>query len=144
MPDSFARDLGIGMPAQLTSGNGEPYPGAVSAVSPEVVNGEVTARLRFTDKQPPGLRQNQRLSVRIVMDTRRDVLMVERGPFVEQDGGRFAYVVDGGSAVRKPIQTGAASLDAVEIVSGLKAGDRIVVSGTDQFDSADRVRISGN
>ncbi|HTL13982.1 MAG TPA: efflux transporter periplasmic adaptor subunit, partial [Thermomonas sp.] len=48
------------------------------------------------------------------------------------------------SAVRKPIQTGAASLDAVEIVSGLKAGDRIVVSGTDQFDSADRVRISGN
>jgi HlyD family secretion protein len=144
VPESFARDLGIGMPAQVSS-SGAVYPAEIAAVSPEVVNGEVTARVRFAQgRQPPGLRQNQRLSVRIVMDTRRDVLMVERGPFVEQDGGRFAYVVDGGSAVRKPIQTGAASLDAVEIVSGLKAGDRIVVSGTDQFDSADRVRISGN
>lgn len=59
VPESFARDLAIGMPAQLTSGNGEPFPGAISAVSPEVVNGEVTARIRFTDKQPPGLRQSQ-------------------------------------------------------------------------------------
>ena len=144
VPESFARDLAIGMPAQITS-NGTPFAGEIAAVSPEVVNGEVTARVRFADgKQPPGLRQNQRLSVRIVMDTRRDVLMVERGPFLEQEGGSTAYVVDGDNAVRQPIQAGASSLDNVEIVSGLKAGDRIVVSGTDQFDNADRVRISGN
>lgn len=144
VPESFARDLAIGMPAQITS-NGALFAAEIAAVSPEVVNGEVTARVRFADgKQPPGLRQNQRLSVRIVMDTRHDVLKVERGPFVEQDGGNVAYVVDGDSAVRRPIRTGAASLDAVEIVSGLQAGDRIVVSGTDQFDNADRVRLSGN
>ena len=144
VPESFARDLGIGMPAQITS-NGAKFAGEIAAVSPEVVNGEVTARVRFADgKQPPGLRQNQRLSVRVVMDTKRNVLKVERGPFVEQDGGNFAYVVDGGSAARKPIRTGAASLDAIEITSGLQAGDRIVVSGSDQFDNADRVRISGN
>jgi HlyD family secretion protein len=144
VPESFARDLAIGMPAQVSS-NGAVFPAEIAAVSPEVVNGEVTARVRFADgRQPPGLRQNQRLSVRIVMDTRHDVLKVERGPFVEQDGGNIAYLVDGGSAVRTPIRTGAASLDAVEIVSGLKAGDRIVVSGTDQFDNADRVRLSGN
>jgi len=143
VPESFARDLGIGMPAQLTSGNGEPYPGAVSAVSPEVVNGEVTARLRFTDKQPPGLRQNQRLSARIVLDTRRDVLQVERGPFVEQDGGRFAYVMDGNQAVRRPVRLGVSSLNAVEILDGANVGDRIVVSGSDQFGDAERVRISG-
>jgi len=110
-----------------------------------VVNGEVTARVRFAQgKQPPALRQNQRLSVRIVMDTRRNVLMVERGPFVEQDGGNAAYVVDGSSAVRRAIRTGASSLSNVEILSGLQPGDRIVVSGSDQFDNADRVRISGN
>ena len=143
VPESFARDLGIGMPAQITS-NGAKFAGEIAAVSPEVVNGEVTARVRFADgKQPPGLRQNQRLSVRVVMGTKRNVLKVERGPFVEQDGGNFAYVVDGGSAARKPIRTGAASLDAIEITSGLQAGDRIVVSGSDQFDNADRVRISG-
>jgi HlyD family secretion protein len=116
----------------------------VAAVSPEVVNGEVNARLRFADgKQPPGLRQNQRLSARIVLDTRRNVLKVERGPFLEQDGGRFAYVVDGNIAVRRPIQAGASSLAAVEIISGLQEGDRIVVSGSNQFDNAERIRISG-
>ena len=143
VPESFARDLSIGVPAQITS-SGNRYAAKVSAVSPEVVNGEVTARLRFDDdQQPPGLRQNQRLSARIVLDTREDVLMVERGPFLEQDGGRFAWVVEGSSAVRRPIQAGASSLGAVEIVSGLEEGERIVVSGTDQFANADRVRISG-
>ncbi|MDH5835172.1 efflux RND transporter periplasmic adaptor subunit [Luteimonas kalidii] len=143
VPESFARDLAIGVPAQITS-SGNRYGAQVSAVSPEVVNGEVTARLRFDDdQQPPGLRQNQRLSARIVLDTRENVLMVERGPFLEQDGGRFAWVVEGSSAVRRPIQAGASSLNAVEIVSGLQEGERIVVSGTDQFDNADRVRLSG-
>ncbi|KRD31920.1 ABC transporter permease [Lysobacter sp. Root916] len=143
VPESFARDLGIGMPAQITSGAGEPYAAQVSAVSPEVVNGEVTSRLRFTGKQPPGLRQNQRLSARIVLDTRRNVLMVERGPFLEQSGGRFAYVVDGSRAVRRPIQAGASSLSAVEIVSGVQPGERVVVSGSDQFDNAESIRLSG-
>ncbi|MEO6138103.1 MAG: efflux RND transporter periplasmic adaptor subunit [Luteimonas sp.] len=143
VPESLARDLGIGMPAQLTSGNGEPFPGAVSAVSPEVVNGEVTARLRFTDKQPLGLRQNQRLSARIVLDTRRNVLQVERGPFVEQGGGRFAYVMDGNQAVRRHIRTGVSSLNAVELLDGANSGDRIVVSGSDQFGNAERVRVNG-
>ncbi|MEP6634447.1 MAG: efflux RND transporter periplasmic adaptor subunit [Luteimonas sp.] len=144
VPESFARDLGIGMPAQITSGAGEPYPAQVSAVSPEVVNGEVVTRLRFDGKQPPGLRQNQRLSARIVLDTRRNVLMVERGPFLEQDGGRFAYVVDNGKAVRRPIVTGTSSLNAVEIISGLQPGERIVVSGSDLFANAPRIRITGD
>jgi len=140
VPESFARDLAIGMPAQLTSGNGQPFPGAVSAVSPEVVNGEVVARLRFKDGQPPGLRQNQRLSARILLDTRRNVLMVDRGPFLEQGGGS-AYVMDGDSAVKRPIRTGASSLGAVEILDGVKEGDRIVVSGSDLFGDAQRVTI---
>ena len=144
VPESFARDLGIGMPAQISANNAQ-YAGEIAAVSPEVVNGEVTARVRFAEgKQPPALRQNQRLSVRIVMDTRRNVLMVERGPFLEQDGGRSAWVVDGNTATRRPIRTGASSLSNVEILSGLQPGDRIVVSGTDQFDNAEHIRITGN
>ena len=106
------------------------------------VNGEVAARVRFADEQPPGLRQNQRLSVRILLDSRQDVVMVERGPFLEQDGGRFAWVVDGRSASRRPIQAGASSLGYVEIVSGLEEGERIVVSGSDQFGDAQRVAIN--
>jgi HlyD family secretion protein len=67
--------------------------------------------------------------------------MVERGAFLEQDGGRFAYVVDGSRAQRRPIQTGTSSLGAVEIVSGLQPGEKIVVSGSDQFGDAERVTI---
>ncbi len=143
VPESFARDLGIGMPAQVTSGNGQPFAAQVAAVSPEVVNGEVTSRLRFTDKQPPSLRQNQRLNARIVLDTRRNVLMVERGPFLEQGGGNSAYVMDGSSAIKRPIRAGASSLNAVEILDGLQPGDRVVVSGSDLFGDAERIRVSG-
>lgn len=141
VPESFARDLGIGVPAEV-QGTGGTFAASISAVSPEVVNGEVSSRLRFADKQPPGLRQNQRLSARIVLDTRRGVLMVDRGPFVEQGGSR-AYVMDGDSAVRRPLRTGVSSLSSVEILDGAKVGDRIVVSGSDQFGDAERVRISG-
>ncbi|MGH8085402.1 MAG: efflux RND transporter periplasmic adaptor subunit [Lysobacter sp.] len=142
VPESFARDLAIGMPAQLSGGRGE-YPAKVSAVSPEVVNGEVTGRLRFTGEQPPGLRQNQRMRARILLDTREDVLMVERGPFLEQGSGTRAYVVEDGTAVLTPIRTGVSSLSAVEILEGLQPGDRVVVSGSDQFGDAPEVRITG-
>ena len=141
VPESFARDLAIGMPAQLTSGTGEPFAGEISAVSPEVVDGEVTARIRFSDKQPPGLRQSQRMSARVVMDTRKNVLKVERGPFVEQSGGRYAYVMDGSAAVRRPVQLGTSSLAEIEVLSGLQPGDRVVVSGSDQFGEAERVTL---
>uniref|UniRef100_UPI000363F544 efflux RND transporter periplasmic adaptor subunit n=1 Tax=Xanthomonas oryzae TaxID=347 RepID=UPI000363F544 len=149
VPESFARDLAIGMPAQLTSGSGEPFPGAISAVSPEVVNGEVTARIRFADKQPPGLRQSQsqsqsqsqRMSARVVMDTRRNVLKIERGPFVEQSGGSYAYVMDGNTAVRRPVRIGVSSLGEVQVLSGLQVGDRVVVSGADNFGDAPRVTV---
>lgn len=142
VPESFARDLGIGMPAELTSGAGKPYPGEIGAVSPEVVNGEVTARIRFTAAQPEGLRQNQRLSARVLLGTRKNVLKVERGPFVEQSGGRYAYVMDGRTAIRRPVQLGLSSLGEVEIRSGLQPGDRVVVSGSDLFGDAQRVTIS--
>ena len=147
VPESFARDFAIGMPAQVIGPVGM-LGAEVSAVSPEVVNGEVAARLRFKSQQPAALRQNQRLSARILLDTRRDVLMVERGPFLEQGGGNSAYVlVNGGmggsSAVKRAIRTGASSLNAVEILGGAQQGDRIVVSGADAFGDFQKVRISG-
>ncbi len=141
VPESFARDLSIGIPAKLTSGNGQPFPGEISAVSPEVVAGEVNARIRFTDKQPQGLRQSQRMQSRIVLDTRRNVIKVERGPFVEQGNGQ-AYVMDGDTAIRRPVRLGVSSLGEVEILSGLRPGDRVVVSGADLFGDAESVSIN--
>lgn len=139
--ESFARELQPGMPGEI-SGNGQRWQGKVSSVSPEVVNGEVSARLRFDGQQPDQLRQNQRLSVRVLLDKREQVLGVTRGSFVDEGGGSVAYVVRGGVAEKVAVKLGARSLDRVEVLSGLKAGDRIVISGTDNFKGADRVLIA--
>jgi HlyD family secretion protein len=139
--ESLARDLRPGMSADL-EGGGHHWQGSVSGVSPEVVAGQVTARLRFGNEKPAGLRQSQRLSVRIFIDRRDEVLMVDRGAFVDQEGGGFAYLVHGNVADRHPVQLGAASIAKVEILGGLAVGDQIVVSGTDAFNGAERVILS--
>jgi len=141
VPETFAHDLKPGMNGDI-SGDGHQWSASVSGVSPEVVNGQVTARLRFGDAKPAGLRQSQRLAVRILLDRRDNVLMVDRGPFMDQDGGKSAYVVTGNVAQRRPIQLGAASLSKVEILDGAAVGDQIVISGTDAFNGADRVVLS--
>ncbi len=139
--ESLARDLRPGMTADL-EGGGHHGQGLVSGVSPEVVAGQVTARLRFGTEKPAGLRQSQRLSVRIFLDRRDNVLMVDRGSFVDQEGGGFAYVVHGNIAQRTPVTLGAASIAKVEILDGLSMGDQIVISGTDAFNGAQRVILS--
>jgi HlyD family secretion protein len=141
VPESFARDLAIGMGGEI-SGNDNTWKGLVSAISPEVVNGEVAARVRFDGETPKQLRQNQRLSVRILLDHRENVLTVQRGSFIDESGGSYAYVVRDGIATKTPIRAGESSIDKVEILDGLKEGDNIVISGTDNFKGAQRVVIS--
>ncbi len=139
--ESYAGALGLGMPAEIGYG-GKNFPGEVTAVSPEVHQGEVTGRVRFKDEPPAGLRQNQRVSVRIVMDRRDGVLKVERGGFYEAGGGKVAYVVHGDTAERMSITTGATSVREVEITGGLDEGAQIVVSDTDGFKEAARVLLA--
>ena len=139
--ESFARELQPGMPGEI-KGNNQTWKGAVSSVSPEVVNNEVSARLRFEGQRPEQLRQNQRLSVRVLLDHRDKVLAVARGSFVDEGGGRFAYVLQDGQAVKRPIRLGAQSLSLVEVLEGLKPGDKVVISGAENFHGADRVTIS--
>lgn len=143
VPEGYADDLVIGMQAEISVG-GRGYRGRLLAVSPEIVDNEVKARIRFADDdQPRNLRQNQRLQARILLAEHGDVLMVQRGQFLDSGAGRVAYVLDDeGLATRRSIETGARSLGAVEILSGLEAGDRIVISNLDSFRSADRVRLT--
>lgn len=141
VPETFAHDLALGMPAEIRNGS-DSFKGELSSVSPEVVNGQVTARVRFADVKPAGLRQNQQLTTRILLDEHPNVLMVERGPFVDTGAGRVAYVVNGDVAERRAITVGATSLNAVELASGVKEGEKLVISGTDDFKGAERVVIA--
>jgi HlyD family secretion protein len=140
--ESSARDLTIGMPGEI-SGNGQQWPGLVSSISPEVVNNEVAARLRFAGATPAQLRQNQRLSVRVLIDKRDNVLTLRRGSFVDDFGGAFAYVMRGDRVAEKmAIRLGARSIDKVEVLSGLQVGERVVIAGADSFKGQNRVTLS--
>jgi HlyD family secretion protein len=147
IPESYADDLAIGMTAEINL-NGETYLAKLVTISPEIENNQVTGRVRFASlteggvNQPQGLRQNQRLTTRILMENKQDVLIVQRGQFLETGNGRVAYIVKNDMAERTSIDTGARSLSSVEVLNGLSEGDTIIVSGTDMFNGAQSVLIT--
>ena len=142
VPESYADDLGIGMPAEILIG-GDRYRGQLVAVSPEIVDNQVRSRIRFTGETPANIRQNQRLTTRVLIEERPNTLTLQRGQFLEGGGGRIAYVLDdNGLAKRRQIAIGARSMAAVEVLDGLSEGDRVIISSIDVFDGADTVFIT--
>ena len=142
IPESYADDLGIGMQAEIQVG-GSRYDGQLVAVSPEIINNQVASRIRFIGDGPTNLRQNQRLTTRVLLSEFKDVLMVQRGQFLDSGAGRIAYVINENQmAERRQIQTGARSLGSVELIAGLEPGDTIVVSNLDPFRGADTVLLT--
>ncbi|MDP9012188.1 MAG: HlyD family efflux transporter periplasmic adaptor subunit [Pseudomonadota bacterium] len=139
--ESLARDMHPSMSADLESNDGQ-WEGIVSGVSPEVVNREVTARVRFGKGRPAGLRQNQRMSVRIILDRRDGVLVVDRGPFMDQSGSGFAYVLRGNALERQAVTFGTSGSTKVEVLAGLIEGDQIAISGANEFNGAARVNLN--
>ncbi|SHF57839.1 HlyD family secretion protein [Microbulbifer donghaiensis] len=141
VPENYADDLGLAMAVEINLG-GKKLPGEITAISPEVIGNQVQARVRFTDGQPQNLRQNLRLTARILLENRNDVMLVKRGSFLDQSGGRYAFRLnEEQQAERVPIQIGALGLSQVEIVSGLKEGDRIIVSAAEELENAQLVAL---
>lgn len=140
VPENYATLLTPGTRAEILY-EGRTYPGKVTVVSPEVRDSQVRGTVVFDGETPPGLRQSQRVSVRMVLEKRNGVLKTARGPFLESGGGRHAYVVEDGIARRRDIGVGAVSVSEVEIVRGLREGERIVVSDTSVFEGAGTVLI---
>src|SRR6202000_1583267 len=98
-------------------------PGTVTAISPEVRQNEVTGRVKFNSAQPRGLRQNERASIRVVLDERDSVVKCERGSGIDE-ATRAVYVVHGDQAVRTPVELGTASVAEIEVIRGLVPGDK--------------------
>jgi HlyD family secretion protein len=141
VPESYADDLGLQMRAKVHIGTAV-HDAVVVAVSPEIIDNQVTTRLRFLAAAPSGLRQNQRLTTRILLEEKPNVLLVERGQFVDSGAGRVAYVLVDGIAHRRAIEIGARSLNAVEIIDGLNDGDVIVSSSIEAFEGVDTVLVT--
>jgi len=102
----------------------------------------VVGRIRFTADTPPGLRQNQRVTSRLVMDQLENILKVQRGSFTDSGGGRYAFVMsEDGMAHKRAITLGGRSISEIEVVSGLEAGETIVISSLADFIENDIVQI---
>jgi HlyD family secretion protein len=140
VPEGYADEIGPGV-AAVVSYSSQEYDGLVRSISPEVEGSQVRGIVSFGETSPDGLRQSQRVSTRLVLESKADVLKVRRGPFLESGGGHEAYVVDTGMAVRREIRSGATSVDEVEILSGLEEGDQIIISDTARFDGVSGVYL---
>lgn len=140
VPENYGDEIGIGTPAMVHDEGGD-YPGDVKSLSPEVEDSQFKGIVEFSGNPPTGLKQNQRVSTRLILDSRPNVLKVPRGPFLESLGGRQIYVVDQGMAELRPITVGAISVTEVEITSGLEEGDQIVLSDMTRFNGAERILL---
>ena len=141
VPESYARDLAAGQQVEVSIGN-QQLSGAISTIAAEVRNNQVTARVRFTEADSTQLRQSQRLTARVILEHKSNVLKIARGDFVNSGGGRQAYQVQDNQALRKNIELGALSVQWVEILSGATEGEQWVISNLSDFKDSDRVNLN--
>jgi HlyD family secretion protein len=142
IPETQARDIEVGQPAEIDTRNGI-IPGAVSRKDPAAANGTVTVDVTLTGALPRGAVPDLSVDGTIQLERMENVLYVGR-PSLGQDHstvGLFRVVGDDGEAVRVPVRLGRSSVNAIEVVSGLDEGDRVVLSDMSSWDAFDRVRL---
>lgn len=141
VPESYADDLGIGLGGTIKYNN-QDWRGELVSMSPEVNNNEVAGRIRFRGDSPPGLRQNQRVTVQILIDELQDVLKLQRGSFAETGAGRVAFVLGSDSiAVKREVSLGARSSAEVEVLSGLQEGEQVIISSIAEYEQFDTIQV---
>lgn len=129
-----------GMPATIRVNNKD-YKASVSLVQLEIKNGYGLAEIKFEEKVKSSIRQSQTTQVFVQTGTRKNVLMIERGAFLNA-GGNFAFVVTDNIAKRVTIQLGGRNYTHVEIKTGVNENDIIVVSRIDDFFDYDKFIIN--
>jgi HlyD family secretion protein len=142
IPETQAKDVALGQVAAIDTRNGI-VKGRVSRMDPAPVGGTVSVDIALEGTLPPAARPN--LNVDGNIETRRltDVIFTGR-PAYGQDGatvGLFKIDADGKGATRTQVRLGLNSVSAVQILSGLNPGDKVILSDMTQWENADRVRI---
>jgi HlyD family secretion protein len=139
----------IGQAASFTL-DGHNYEARVAKIFPQVTNGSFRADLHFApptgvsgNPAPQGLHTGQALDIRLQLGAATRVLIVENGPFYQETGGQWVFVVaaDGMHATRRSVRLGRRNPESVEVVAGLSAGERVIVSSYEAFRKTDRVEI---
>jgi len=135
IPESYADVIGIGMPVKVNY-NAKEFEASVVSISPEVTNNVIKGRVAFIAEPPPGIKQNQRVTSRVVIEQKDDVLYLPRGSFIQHHAGLKAFVVEDNIATLTEVKLGARSIEKIEVLSGLKLGQEVIISNTDFVEDA--------
>lgn len=124
--------------------DGRRLPVRVTRVDPQVKNATFQVDLAFAGAMPRGLLPGQALEGRLTLGGDRSALILPAGPFLERTGGDWIMVADagGGRAERRRIRIGRRSAEQVEVLSGLKPGERVITSDYAAFEKVDRVVLT--
>jgi HlyD family secretion protein len=140
--ESQARDVQIGQPASIDTRNGI-VAGRVARIDPAAQNGTVTVDVALDGRLPRGARPDLSVDGTIELDNLPDTVFVGRPAFAQENAQitLFRLRADGDEASRVKVRLGKTSVDTVQILDGLKPGDRVILSDVSAVDRFDRVRV---
>jgi HlyD family secretion protein len=142
IPETQAKDIMIDQPAVVDTRNGV-VNGHVARIDPAVENGTVKVDVTFDGPLPKGARPDLSVDGTVELERLADVLQVGRPAFGQEQAtvGLFVLDASGKEATRVQVKLGKSSVNVVEIVDGLKEGDKVILSDTSAWDAHDRLRI---
>ena len=142
VPETQAKDIVLGQPTSVDTRNGL-VSGRVSRVDPAVQNGTVTVEVALEGALPRGARADLSVDGTIEIERLQNVLSVGRPAYGQPEStvGLFVLDPDGKAARRVQAKLGRASVNAIEVVQGLKPGDKVIISDVSQWDGQERLRI---
>jgi RND family efflux transporter MFP subunit len=140
--ETQARDIQIGQPAEIDTHNGI-IPARVTRIDPAVQNGTVTVDCELLGPLPQGARPDLSVDGTIDLDRMTDVLYVGRPAIGNENStiSLFRVSPDGKTATRVPVKVGRASVNNIQVLEGLNAGDTVILSDMSRWDSVDKVRL---
>jgi HlyD family secretion protein len=130
--------------AGLAAIDGRMYALSVTRTYPQIRDGKFTLELGFDRAQPRALKPGQGVEVSITLGRPAPGLLVRNDAFFNETGGAWAFVIsrDGGMAERRLIRTGRHNSSQVEVLSGLVAGERVIVSSYAGYGRATRLQLT--
>ncbi len=142
IPETQTKDIQLGLPAEVDTHNGV-IPGHVTRIDPASQGGTVTVDVALDGPLPQGARPDLNVDGTIDLERLTNILYVGRPAFGQEKStvGMFKLDADGKTAARVQVKLGRSSVNTVEILDGLKEGDRVVLSDMARWDNSDRIRL---
>ncbi len=143
IPETQAHDIELGQQAEIDTHNGI-VPGHVMRIDPSVVNGTRTVDVAMDGPLPSGAVPDLSVDGTIDLQRLHDVLYVGRPAFGNENStiSLFRLSPNGKTATRVQVKVGVASVTKIQVLRGLRAGDRVILSDMSQYDNVDKVRLN--